>query len=81
MKNMMHGERDKYHRDSSAMCHLLQSWEREECNIRFSKQQNGMKSLLLREQQADGTGVNIGGATGARAAGQSLVELNSLNLS
>lgn len=41
MKNMMHGERDKYHRDSSAMCHLMQSREREKCNIRFSKRRRG----------------------------------------
>ncbi len=41
MKNMMHGERDKYHRDSSAMCHLMQSMEREKCDIRFSKQRTG----------------------------------------
>lgn len=43
MKNMMHGEWErerhthKYHRDSSAMCHLLQSRQREKWNIWFSK--------------------------------------------
>lgn len=41
MKNMIHAERDKYHRDLSAMCHLMQSGECETCSIRFFRQRMG----------------------------------------
>lgn len=41
MKNMMHGARDKYHRDSSAMCHLMPGGECEESEIWFSKRRMG----------------------------------------
>lgn len=49
MKNMIHGDRGKYHRDLSAMCHLMQSGEHGRATSNFS----GTISLLFREQHVD----------------------------
>lgn len=54
MKNMMHGERDKYHRDPSAMCHLMPSRERENCKIWFSKQQMGWYLCFSKDSMLPG---------------------------